>query len=113
MIKEFKNGNVNINLKWDIKQGYLNLEEDNLLEYVYEGLTDKDYYQEEIEGELYLVNYRTKFIYTDYGYAYNPICSIVSDLEKENHSIKIYPLNKKECKELWTLLDNMNKEEVA
>lgn len=107
MIKEFKNGNIAINLLEDIKKGYINLSDNQWVDnFYYNELTMSDYYFNCINGYMYLVNYRTNCIY-DFSDCYINILEFLKNELKENsYKIKLYPVSKRTAKSLFEDLNN-------
>lgn len=106
MLKEFKNGNLTIDLRKDIKNNYYDIKNNNWIDKFYdEELSMYDYYFFNINDEMYLVNYRTHFIYDFSNSFKNVLLYLLDLLEENNYKIKLEPLNKELEKELFKDLD--------
>lgn len=94
MIREFKNGNL-----------ILDMEDTKWIDDFYNNeMFWKDLYFNQINGYMYLVNFRTQFIYD-----FSDCCmNILAFLEESmtNGKVKLYPMKKKESKQLWIDLNN-------
>ena len=110
MIKEFKNGNIVLDLREDIKNGYYDKTNIEYIDDFYnQELTMKDYYFDQIDGYMYLVNYRTKRIYDFTQATYegmNILHFLDSELYDNNYKLKLIPLQKKDSNNLFKILEN-------
>lgn len=107
MLKEFKNGNLVIDIRKDIKEGYYNKEDAQWIDEFYnQELTMSDYYFNQINGYMYLVNYRTNRVY-DFSNCYiNILDDLKLELKENNYTLKLFPLSKKDGNSLMKDLEN-------
>jgi hypothetical protein len=95
MIKKFKNGNVLLKLdgQWDES-------------FYHNDMFWNDLYFNQINGYMYLVDYNTQRMY-DFSDCYMNILDYLKDeLAKKNNQMRLYPIPKKESKQLFVDLDN-------
>ena len=119
-LNKFKNGNINMkleksdkfyhsrnnNISYDdaIKQNINTVNIDD----IYNVITMNDLYFDQIDGYMYLIDYNTRLIY-DFSSCYINILvylkGILINKYNKNEILKLTPLNKKECKELFQDLE--------
>lgn len=97
MIKKFKNGNITIRFDKD----YTNIDE-----FYGRDMFWNDLYINQINGYEYLVDFNTQLVY-ELGSCLmqNPLKEI-EDIVKEQGSMKLHPLSKKDSKSLLQDLEN-------
>lgn len=100
MIKKFKNGNINLSIKEDLKNGYYNI--NNIEGFIHNEMFLEDLYIEIIGGYLYILDMSSNNLY-ELGFI--TIDVFLSELLKGN-TIKLYKLNKAVTKELLQDLEN-------
>lgn len=100
MIKKFKNGNINLNIKEDIKNGYYNT--DNVENFIHGEMWLNDLYIEIIGGYLYVLDTSNYYLY-EFGFI--TINDFLNELLK-GYTIKLYPLDKEVTKGLLQDLEN-------
>ena len=106
MLKEFKNGNLVVDVRRDIKEGYFDINDTEWIDqFYYHELTMEDYYFYDIEGSMYLVNYRTENIYDFSNCCINVLIFLKEQLEEGNYKCKLYPMDRKTTKELFKALE--------
>ena len=101
MIKKFKNGNINLSIKEDLKNGYYNINHkvDN---FIYNEMFMEDLYIETINGHLCIFD-ANKFNF--YSFDFNSINAFLNELLK-GYTIKLYKLDKEVAKDLLQDLEN-------
>lgn len=107
MIKKFNNGNIVIDLREDIESGYYDKNIINSIEDIYNNeVTMSDLYFNQINGYMYLVDYNTNNVY-DFSDCYiNILQYLASELMGNNYKIKLFPIKKKEAKQILIDLEN-------
>lgn len=100
MIKKFKNGNINLSIKEDLKSGYYNI--NNVEHFIHDEMFLEDLYIEIIGGYLYILDTSN---YNLYSLEFYNVCQFLNELLKGN-TIKLYKLNKAVTKELLQDLEN-------
>ena len=103
MIKKFKNGNIVLDVRDDIKNGYYEKTIDSIENFYYNDMTMEDLYINQINGYLYIVDFNTGLVYDLLG-AYMFKDFLEELLEKGK--IKLIPYGKKISKELLNDLEN-------
>ena len=100
MIKKFKNGNINLSIKEDLKSGYYNC--DNVESFIHDEMFMSDLYIEVINGYLYILDMSNNNLY-EFGFI-----TIDDFLRKilKGHTIKLYRLDKRATKDLLQDLEN-------
>lgn len=107
MIKEFKNGNLIIDLREDIKIGYYNINDSTWIDNFYDSeLTMQDYYFNQINGYMYLVNFRTNKLYNFASCNKNIFDYFREYIESENYKLKLKCVPTKTAKSLLQDLEN-------
>ena len=89
MIKKFKNGNINLSIKEDLKNDYYN--HNNIENFIYNEMFFKDLYIETIDGHLYIFD-ANKFNF--YSFDFMTINEFLNELLK-GYTIKLYKLDEK------------------
>ena len=89
MIKKFKNGNINLCIKEDLKNGYY--DHNNIENFIHNKMFLEDLYIETIDGYLYIFD-ANKFNF--YSFDFNSINEFLNELLK-GYTIKLYKLDKK------------------
>ena len=103
MIKKFKNGNIVLDIRDDIKSGYYEKTIDSIEKFYYNDMTMKNLYINQINGYLYIVDYNTRLVYDlPGGYMFKDFLEEL--LEKGK--IKLIPYEKIMSKELLNDLEN-------
>ena len=100
MIKKFKNGNINLSIKEDLKNNYYNC--DNVEHFIHDEMFLKDLYIEIIGGYLYVLDTSN---YNLYELGFITIDVFLSELLK-GYTIKLYKLDKEVAKDLLQDLEN-------
>ena len=99
MIKKFKNGNIVLDIRDDIKSGYYNI--NGIENFYHHDMCMEDLYINQINGYLYIVDYNTRLVYDlSRGYLY-----FLEELLTKR-KIKLIPYGKKISKELINDLEN-------
>ena len=94
MIKKFKNGNINLSIKEDLKSGYY--DNNNIENFIHNEMFMSDLYIEVINGYLYILDMSNNNLY-EFGFI--TIDDFLRKLLK-GHTIKLYPLDKEVTKGL-------------
>ena len=103
MIKKFKNGNIVLDIRDDIKKGYYEKTIESLENFYYNDMIMENLYINQINGYLYIVDYNTGLVYDlPGGYLFKDFLEEL--LEKGK--IKLIPYGKKISKELLNDLEN-------
>ena len=103
MIKKFKNGNIVLDIRDDIKKGYYEKTIDSIEKFYYNDMTMEDLYINQINGYLYTVDYNARLVYDlPGGYMFKDFLEEL--LEKGK--IKLIPYGKIMSKELLNDLEN-------
>ena len=103
MIKKFKNGNIVLDIREDIKNGYYEKTIESLENFYYNDMIMENLYINQINGYLYIVDYNTGLVYDlPGGYMFKDFLEEL--LEKGK--IKLIPYGKKISKELLNDLEN-------
>ena len=102
MIKKFKNGKINLDLREDFKKGYYKKDVNSTADFYHHEMTMDDLYIEEINGYLYIVNFNSGLVYDMPGCTFNDFIQNLMDNEK----IILYPYDKKSSKSLLQDLEN-------
>ena len=103
MIKKFKNGNIVLDIRDDIKSGYYKKTIDSIENFYYNDMTMENLYINQINGYLYIVDFNTGLVYDlPGGYMFKDFLEEL--LEKGK--IKLIPYGKKISKELLNDLEN-------
>ena len=100
MIKKFKNGNINLCIKEDIKNSYYN--SDNIEHFIHDEMFMENLYIEVINGYLYILDMSSNNLY-EFGFI--TIDDFLRKLLK-GHTIKLYKLNKEVANDLLQDLEN-------
>ena len=101
MIKKFKNGNINLCIKEDLKNGYYNIHHkvDN---FIHNEMFLEDLYINVIGGYLYVLDTSNNNLY-ELGFI--TINAFLNELLK-GYTIKLYKLDKEVAKDLLQDLEN-------
>ena len=103
MIKKFKNGNIVLDIRDDIKSGYYEKTIDSIENFYYNDMTMEDLYINQINGYLYVIDFNTGLVY------YLPGRYMFKDFLEEllnKGKIKLIPYGKRISKELLHDLEN-------
>ena len=100
MIKKFKNGNINLSIKEDLKNGYYDI--NNVENFIHDEMWINDLYIEIIGGYLYVLDTSN---YNLYELGFITIDNFLSELLK-GYTIKLYKLDKEVAKDLLQDLEN-------
>ena len=100
MIKKFKNGNINLCIKEDIKNSYYN--SDNVEGFIHNEMFLKDLYINIIGGYLYVLDMSSNNLY-ELGFI--TIDVFLSELLK-GYTIKLYKIDKEVANDLLQDLEN-------
>lgn len=102
MIKKFKNGNIVLDIRDDIKKGYYEKTIDSIEKFYYNDMTMENLYINQINGYLYIVDYNTRLVYDLPGYLFKDFLEKLLNKGK----IKLIPYGKIMSKELLNDLEN-------
>ena len=100
MIKKFKNGNINLSIKEDLKNDYYN--HNNVEGFIHNEMFLEDLYIEIINGYLYVLDTSNYYLY-ELGFI--TINDFLNELLK-GYIIKLYKLDKEVAKDLLQDLEN-------
>ena len=100
MIKKFKNGNINLSIKEDLKSGYYDI--NNVENFIHDEMFMENLSIEVINGYLYILDMSNNNLY-EFGFI--TIDDFLKKLLK-GHTIKLYTLDKEVAKELLQDLEN-------
>ena len=101
MIKKFKNGNIVLDIRDDIKSGYYNIE--GIENFYHNDMCMEDLYINQINGYLYIVDFNTGLVYDlPGGYMFKDFLEELLNKGK----IKLIPYGKIMSKELLNDLEN-------
>ena len=100
MIKKFKNGNINLCIKEDIKNSYYN--SDNVEGFIHNEMFLEDLYINIIGGYLYVLDTSN---YNLYELGFITIDVFLSELLK-GYTIKLYKLDEEDANDLLQDLEN-------
>ena len=103
MIKKFKNGNIVLDVREDIKNGYYEKTIESIENFYHNDMCMEDLYINQINGYLYIVDYNTGLVYDlPGGYMFKDFLEELLNKGK----IKLIPYGKKISKELLHDLEN-------
>ena len=103
MIKKFKNGNIVLDVRDDIKNGYYEKTIESIENFYHNDMCMEDLYINQINGYLYIVDYNTGLVYDlPGGYLFKDFLEELLNKGK----IKLIPYEKKISKELLNDLEN-------
>ena len=101
MIKKFKNGNIVLDVREDIKKGYYEKNIESIENFYHNNMCMEDLYINQINGYLYIVDYNTGLVYDlPKGYL-----NFLEELLNKG-KIKLIPYGKRISKELLHDLEN-------
>ena len=102
MIKKFKNGNIVLDVREDIKKGYYeNIE--SIENFHHHDMCMEDLYINQINGYLYIIDYNTRLVYDlPSGYMFKDFLKELLNKGK----IKLIPYGKRISKELLNDLES-------
>ena len=103
MIKKFKNGNIVLDVREDIKNGYFEKTIESIENFYHNDMYMEDLYINEINGCLYMIDYNTRLVYDLFG------IYIFEDFLKEllnKGKIKLIPYGKRTSEELLNDIEN-------
>ena len=101
MIKKFKNGNIVLDVRKDIKSGYYEKTIDSIENFCHNDMCMEDLYINQINGCLYIVDFNKRLVYDlPKGYL-----NFLEELLNKG-KIKLIPYGKKISKELLHDLEN-------
>ena len=100
MIKKFKNGNINLCIKEDLKNGYY--DHNNIENFIHDEMFLEGLYINVIGGYLYVLDTSN---YNLYELGFITIDVFLSELLK-GYTIKLYKLDKEVAKDLLQDLEN-------
>ena len=101
MIKKFKNGNIVLDIKDDIKSGYYEKTIESIENFYHNDMCMEDLYINQINGYLYIVDFNKRLVYDlPRGYL-----NFLEELLNKG-KIKLIPYGKKISKELINDLEN-------
>ena len=100
MIKKFKNGNINLSIKEDLKNDYYN--HNNVEGFIHGEMFMEDLYINIIGGYLYILDTSN---YNLYALDFMTINEFLNELLK-GYTIKLYKLDKRTTKDLLQDLEN-------
>ena len=103
MIRKFKNGNIVLDVREDIKKGYYEKTIESIENFYHHDMFMEDLYINQINGYLYIVDYNTRFVYDlPSGYTFKDFLKELLNKGK----IKLIPYGKKISKDLLNDLEN-------
>ena len=103
MIKKFKNGNIVLDIREDINNGYYEKTIEGIENFYYNDMIMENLYMNKINGYLYIVDYNTELVYDlPGGYTFKDFLEEL--LEKGK--IKLISYGKRISKELLNDLEN-------
>ena len=103
MIKKFKNGNIVLDVRGDIKKGYYEKTIEGIENFYHNDMCMEDLYINQINGYLYIVDYNTGLVYDlPGGYLFKDFLEELLNKGK----IKLIPYGKRISKELLHDLEN-------
>ena len=103
MIKKFKNGNIVLDVREDIKNGYYEKTIESIENFYHHDMCMEDLYINQINGYLYIVDYNTGLVYDlPGGYLFKDFLEELLNKGK----IKLIPYGKRISKELLHDLEN-------
>lgn len=101
MIRKFKNGNIVLDIREDIKKGYFDIE--NIENFYHDEMCMEDLYINQINGYLYIADYNTGLVYDlPGGYRFEDFIKELLNKGK----FKLIPYGKRISKELFNDLEN-------
>ena len=101
MIKKFKNGNIVLDVREDIKKGYYEKTIDGIENFYHNEMYMEDLYVNQINGYLYIVDFNKRLVYDlPRGYL-----NFLKELLNKG-KIKLIPYGKKISKDLLNDLEN-------
>ena len=101
MIKKFKNGNIVLVIREDIKKGYYEKTIDGIENFYHNEMYMEDLYVNQINGYLYIVDFNKRLVYDlPRGYL-----NFLKELLNKG-KIKLIPYGKRISKELLNDLEN-------
>ena len=101
MIKKFKNGNIVLDIREDIKKGYYEKTIDGIENFCHNEMYMEDLYVNQINGYLYIVDFNKRLVYDlPRGYL-----NFLKELLNKG-KIKLIPYGKKISKDLLNDLEN-------
>ena len=103
MIKKFKNGNIVLDVREDIKKGYYEKTIESIENFYHHDMFMEDLYINQINGYLYIIDYNTRLVYDlPSGYTFKDFLKELLNKGK----IKLIPYGKRISKELLNDLEN-------
>ena len=103
MIKKFKNGNIVVDVRDEIKNGYYEKTIESIENFYHNDMCMEDLYINQINGYLYIVDFNTRLVYDlPGGYMFKDFLEELLNKGK----IKLIPYGKKISKELLHDLEN-------
>ena len=103
MIKKFKNGNIVLDIREDIKNGYYEKTIDSIENFYHNDMCMEDLYINQINGYLYIVDFNKRLVYDlPGGYMFKDFLEELLNKGK----IKLIPYGKIMSKELLNDLEN-------
>lgn len=103
MIKKFKNGNIVLDIREDIKNGYYEKTIESIENFYYNEMCMETLYINQINGYLYIIDYNTRLVYDlPSGYMFEDFLKELLNKGK----IKLIPYGKRISKELLNDLEN-------
>ena len=101
MIKKFKNGNIVLDIREDIKKGYYEKTIEGIENFYHHDMCMEDLYINQINGYLYIVDFNKRLVYDlPRGYL-----NFLEELLNKG-KIKLIPYGKRISKELLYDLEN-------
>ena len=101
MIRKFKNGNIVLDIREDIKKGYYEKTIDGIENFYHNEMYMEDLYINQINGYLYIVDFNKRLVYDlPRGYL-----NFLKELLNKG-KIKLIPYGKRISKELLNDLEN-------
>ena len=102
MIKKFKNRNIVLDVREDIKKGYYEKTIESIENFYHHDMCMEDLYINQINGYLYIIDYNTRLVYDlPGGYMFKDFLKELLNKEK----IKLIPYGKRISKELLNDLE--------
>ena len=103
MIKKFKNGNIVLDVREDIKKGYYEKTIESIVNFYHHDMCMEDLYINQFNGYLYIIDYNTRLVYDlPSGYMFKDFLKELLNKGK----IKLIPYRRRISKELLNDLES-------
>ena len=106
MIKKFKNGNIVLDIRDDIKSGYYEKTIDSIENFYHHDMCMEDLYINQINGYLYIVDFNKRLVYDlPGGYLFKDFLELPSinsfdSIQTGSNALSLYRLNKEKTNKL-------------